>query len=84
MNELEVLRSKIDQLDTRLVALIKERFSIVKAIGEYKKLNDLPILDPKREAHVLASKKALVDESEWPLYERVFQLLMDLSKELEK
>ena len=84
MNELELLRSKIDQIDTKLVALIKERFSIVKAIGQYKKENDLPILDPKREALVLSTKKALVDDNEWPLYEKIFKLMMDLSKELEK
>lgn len=84
MNELEVLRSKIDQIDTKLVALIKERFSFVKAVGEYKKLNNLPIHDPKREAQVLASKKALVDEKDWVHYEKIFQLLMDLSKEIEK
>ncbi len=84
MNELELLRSKIDQIDSRLVTLLKERFLIVKAIGEYKKENNLPILDKRREAQVLASKKALIDEEEWHLYERIFQLLMDLSKELEK
>jgi chorismate mutase len=83
MNKLEKLRKQIDQLDKELVSILEKRFSIVKLIGEYKKEVGLPILDQKREQEVLDAKKKLVDDAMWPHYKKIFQLIMDFSKEVE-
>lgn len=83
MNELEKLRKEIDAVDQTLVSLLEKRFKLVRQVGLYKHQHQLPILDKTREKHVLEAKKKLVDEKMWPHYERIFQLLMDISKELE-
>lgn len=85
MKSLDELRSQIDAIDKELVSLLEKRFIVVKEVGEFKKVNNLPILDKEREKLVLASKKSLLsNEKDFQYYERIFQLIMDISKEMEK
>ena len=51
--ELNELRNQIDQIDKEMAVLFEKRMKIVKQIGEYKKENNLPILDKKREEEVI-------------------------------
>ncbi len=82
---LEQYRKTIDEIDHELVKLLEKRFEVVRKIGAYKLANNLPIHDPKREAYVLESKKALVKNlSDWPYFEKIFKQFMDISKEMEK
>ncbi|WP_162146885.1 chorismate mutase [Acholeplasma granularum] len=82
---LKELRKRIDQLDYDIVKLLELRFQVVKEIGAYKKEHQLPIYDPKREEEVLQSKKELIlNKEQWPYYEEIFKLIMDISKRLEK
>jgi prephenate dehydrogenase len=50
---LESLRSEIDSIDQRLVALFNERANLVASVGEWKRLNKRPIYDPSRETLIL-------------------------------
>ncbi|WP_162163913.1 chorismate mutase [Acholeplasma hippikon] len=85
MKDITELRKEIDLLDKRLVEILEKRFKVVKAIGEYKKINHLPIFDKEREKFVLESKKELLTkEEDFEYYKRIFQLIMDISKEMEK
>ena len=43
--DLEVLRTKIDEIDASLIKLLEERLNIAKEIGEYKKEKGLPVAD---------------------------------------
>ncbi|MBR6766154.1 MAG: chorismate mutase [Clostridia bacterium] len=58
--KIEELRTKIDAIDTQLVELLKERLGVAASIAEYKKLNNLPVLDKSRERELLnkVSKQA--------------------------
>ncbi len=58
--KIEELRNKIDNIDTELVRLLKERLSVAASIAEYKKENNLPVLDRSRERALLnkVSKEA--------------------------
>ena len=47
------LRSKIDQIDDKLVALFAERMDVAAQIADYKKANNLPIYVPAREREKL-------------------------------
>lgn len=85
MTKLDSLRLAIDQIDKDLVRTLEERFKLVKEIGHYKKENGLAIHDPKREAYVLETKKALLKHpGDWQHYEKIFQLLMNIAKDMEK
>ena len=53
MSELEDLRRRIDELDSRLVGLLSERLRVVTAIGAAKEAAGLSFYDPGRERRVL-------------------------------
>ena len=81
---LEALRKRIDEIDTDLLRLLELRFQVVKEIGLFKKENKLPILDKDREKEVLQMRKTLLrNQDNWPHFEKLFQLIMDISKQLE-
>ena len=48
LNILEELRGKIDWLDQQFLNLMEQRMEVVAAIGEYKKRNNISILQNKR------------------------------------
>ncbi len=43
------LREEIDQIDQQLIALFLKRIDLVESIGQYKKENQIPVLDNGRE-----------------------------------
>ena len=46
--DLEEIRSRIDQIDRKLIELIEERLEIVREVALYKKENNMKIFDRKR------------------------------------
>lgn len=62
MPQLQNFRNQIDQIDAELIELLAQRFEVVKKVWEYKKLNNLPPLQPGRWQEVLNSKKKLAEE----------------------
>lgn len=53
--QLEEFRILIDDLDRRIVGLLKERTKVVEDIGRVKRSARLPIYEPKREDQVFAN-----------------------------
>lgn len=53
MEDIKILREKIDRIDLLIISLFEERFEISKKIGDYKKKNGLKINDEERERQVL-------------------------------
>jgi monofunctional chorismate mutase len=49
MSKLDLARTKIDQLDLEIIRLFEERMTVVKEVIEYKKANNIPVLDTNRE-----------------------------------
>ncbi len=52
---LSLFRAKIDELDKSLIDIISQRMEISHQIGEYKKINDISILQPSRYEEILAN-----------------------------
>ena len=48
-NQLETLRQEIDSIDAQIFDLFKQRITVAKQIGAYKKEQDLAVLDSSRE-----------------------------------
>lgn len=48
LNHLEHLREQIDEIDSQLIEMIAERMKVVVKIGEYKKRNNITILQTNR------------------------------------
>ncbi len=53
MHQLSEIRREIDEIDSEITALFCKRMDCAKAVGEYKKVNNVPILNEKRENEVL-------------------------------
>ncbi|MDY6821420.1 MAG: prephenate dehydratase [Deferribacterota bacterium] len=57
--DINTLRGKIDELDTKILELINERANYAKKIGELKEDNNLPIFAPEREYEIYNKIKKL-------------------------
>jgi chorismate mutase len=53
MSSIEEVRRKINEIDEKIIYLLKERVDVAAQIGKYKLRQGLPIYDPKREEVVL-------------------------------
>ncbi len=62
MQELQIYRNQIDEIDTQIISLLSQRFEVVKKVWEYKKLHNLPPLQPERWQQVLSSKKEMAKQ----------------------
>lgn len=67
---LSELRTKIDQLDQRLVQMLNERASLVVEVGAFKRGSGTPIYAPHREAQVL---ERAIGNSQGPLPARTIE-----------
>ena len=53
INKLEELRFEIDKIDAELIQLLSKRMNIIEQIGEYKKENNITILQIKRWNNII-------------------------------
>lgn len=53
LNDLELLRQKIDNLDDELLCVLEQRMNLAENIGIYKKKNNITILQPDRWRELL-------------------------------
>ncbi|WP_445397189.1 bifunctional chorismate mutase/prephenate dehydrogenase [Zobellella sp. An-6] len=58
VDELQVLRDQIDEVDQQLVELFARRLKLVAGVGEVKSRQGVPIYAPDREAAMLARRRA--------------------------
>lgn len=77
---LEQLRSRIDEIDSQMVELFKDRMEIATDIARYKKENKLPVLDKTRERELL-NKIAEMSGEEFENYSlRLYSQILELSR----
>ena len=82
MNKLEELRKQIDEIDAQIAVLFEKRMHVANEIGEYKKENNLPVLDTQRELEVISKNlENIKDESLKEHYKELLEKLMSLSKD---
>ena len=62
MTPLEEYRCQIDGIDRELTRLFLDRMEVTRRVGEYKRAQGIPVLDPAREREVLSAKAALTDD----------------------
>lgn len=85
MSELDNIRSEIDEIDRELTELFEKRMGLVKKVADYKKKNDLPVLNSKREKEVIAKNISYLKNKELSkVLETFFINLMNVSKSLEE
>lgn len=78
---LQDLRTKIDGIDDKMLALFEERMKVVTEISTHKKAEGIPVLDRAREEEKL---NAIAAKSDMQKYARIlFGTLMNLSRKLQ-
>ena len=81
MNELDKLRLDIDEIDKELAILFNKRMMIVEKIKQYKKENNIAILDKAREEYLIKQNLKYINEEYQDLFIKVEKYYLDLSKE---
>lgn len=86
MNDIELLRKQISEVDAEIINLIALRQQISKKIGEYKKEHNLPVLDAAREAllHEFHSMQSIEHGVSPELATKVFDVLIEESRKVQK
>lgn len=85
MNEqLAQIRQKINQTDEQLSHYFSQRMDLVAHVAKIKEEEGLPVYDPEREAQVLERVSQAAGEEKAPYLRRVYQSLMDASKDYER
>ena len=64
MDKLQQARAQISQIDGQMAELFRQRMEAVKLVAEHKKEHGLPILDPQREAELLAKNSLRIEDEE--------------------
>lgn len=78
--ELKELREKIDQIDRELVDLFIQRMNVSANVAEYKRQNNMRVLDPSRE-RALLQKISELSGDEFEDYTRtLYSTILDLSR----
>ena len=62
MTDLSKIREQINNIDEQIIELWKERMALSLSVAEYKKENNLPILDEQREKELLDRIGSLAGE----------------------
>lgn len=82
MKDLGEIRTEIDKIDSELIELFKKRMDCAKAVGLYKKANNIPVLNQNRENEILDNVEA--NGGEYGSHARLlFSNIMELSRALQ-
>ncbi len=81
MDEFNEARNHINEIDKKMIELFEERMQNAAIIAQYKKDNNLPILDKKREEELIKSNCALLKNNELiSYYNKFLKNILDISK----
>lgn len=85
MGNLKIYRDEIDNIDKELISLFEKRMDIAKKVAEYKKNNNLPILNEEREKEVILKNVNLLENKEYSkATQAFFEKIMEISREIQE
>lgn len=85
MNKLEQARLIINEVDSQMVELFKERMNAARMVAEHKKENNLPVLDKAREEALIKKNIELLNDKELEQYYLTFlEGMLTASKDFQK
>ena len=85
MNKLEQARLIINEVDSKMIELFKERMNAARMVAEHKKENNLPVLDKAREEALIKKNIELLNDKELEQYYLTFlEGMLTASKDFQK
>ena len=83
--KLEEAREIINEVDSEMINLFVKRMEAAKMVAEYKALNNLPILDAKREDALKQKNISILNNKELESYYLTFlEGMLTASKDYQK
>ena len=80
MKDLSQIREKINEIDSKIIELWKDRMETCLSVAQYKKENNLPVLDSQRERGLLDRIGNMAGEN-LEIYSRVlYETVMTISR----
>jgi len=73
-------RKSIDEIDAQIVKLYNDRIAITDKVGEYKKENNLPVLDSARERRLLEKVASMAGEDTEKSVRALYSVMLDISR----
>lgn len=85
MNDLEIFRTEIDEIDKKLIDNLSMRFMLAQKIWKYKDEHKMPPFQPERWNQVLKSRKSYWKEKwiEERFIEEMWEVIHKYSLEME-
>lgn len=85
MEDLNALRTQIDEVDYELSALLEKRMNIVEKIGKTKLKNNLSVIDPSRASLVVEKAVKRLQEQKFSSeIAQIFTNIISVSEEMQK
>jgi chorismate mutase/prephenate dehydratase len=82
---LEELRIQIDETDRAIIEMFERRMHLARLVAKAKALEGKPVFDPERESAVLMDRVSRLKTPDFaPQIQRLFSLLMEMSRELQQ
>lgn len=82
---MEELRERIDLIDQSIQNLFLERMQVVSQIAKYKKENNLPVYDEKREQTIIEKNVNRIDDFDLKdLYQEFYAKMLEVSKQYQE
>lgn len=79
--DIAALRREINEIDRELTKLFERRMEVSRRVAEYKRENNLPVLDADREEQVLLTRvEMLSDKTLEQSVRALFKEIMRLSR----
>lgn len=78
--DLKELRNQIDGIDSEILKLFIKRMEVCRKVAEYKKVNDLPVMQGEREKQIIERVRANSPEDLRDGAAMLFRNIMDISK----
>lgn len=82
--DLKGLRSEIDSIDSQIVKLFEQRMDAVSKVAEYKKQNNLPVQNNKREEEILQRVSSMVCNRNSKHVKTLFQSIFSITRAYEE
>ena len=85
MEEINKLRSNLDEIDRKILGLLIKRTKIVRRIASIKKQYNIPIIDKKREEEVYNNVTGIASKHDLDSYriKSIFREILLLSKRVQ-
>lgn len=82
--DLTSLRNEINNIDDKILNLFVQRMEVCKNVAEYKKVNNIPVLQNNREIELINRIKSIAPDELENGAAVLFENIMDISKSLQQ